>query len=305
MNIAYRHARTMGSLIALVSAAFATPAFAEMPASVRTMLDIAIASGSEGDIAAVAKIAKAANPADAAEIDALITAHKTQLAAVEEAKKREAGFFENWHGNGELGGFISTGNTSNRGLSAGLTLNKEGMRWRHKLRVLADYQRAEGVTTRDQQMATYEGNYKFSDKLYLFGLGMYERDEFQGFASRTTLSGGAGYSVVATDNVMLDIKAGPAWRRTDWLGIPNTSEFSGLGGADFTWQISPTLKLTDNAQALWGADNSTYSNIAAFTANLSGALSGRLSYSVRHETNPPPGNKSTDTITRATLVYGF
>lgn len=295
----------LAAVAAALVATVATPALAELPPSVRAMLDAAIASGNDTEIAAVAKFAKSTNPADAEEIDGLVSAHKAALAAADEAQKREAGFFENWHGNGELGGFLTTGNSETSGVSAGLSLDKEGIDWRHKIRVLADYQRSDGVTTRNQWMASYEPNYNLTARLYLFGLGMYEKDRFQGFSDRITFSGGAGYRVIDSDVMTLDLKAGPAWRRTEWIALPATSKLNGLAGADFLWHISPALDFTNNAQALWGDGNSTYSNTAALTAKLGGALSARLSYGVRHETNPPAGTDKTDTVTRAALVYGF
>lgn len=306
MSTASILARATATLaIAAPLALAASPALAELPAPARAMLDAAIVGGDAAEIAAVAKAAKAANPAHAAEVDGIVAAHQASIAAADEARKREAGMFEDWHGNGELGGFLTTGNSSTKGVSAGLHLTKDGLQWRHKLNVMADYQRAEGATTQNQQTASYEGNYKLSPRLYLFGLGMFERDKFQGFNSRFTVSGGAGYSVIANDTMTLDVKAGPAWRKTNWIGLPSTSKINALAGADFAWKVTPTVTFTDSAQALWGSGNTTYSNIAALTASLGGALSARLSYSVRHETNPPPGNEKTDTVTRATLVYGF
>lgn len=297
--------RAFAVLAVLTAATGTAPAMAELSAPVRAMLDAAFATGNDADIASVVKIAKSANPADAAEIDALVAAHNQSVAEAALAHKREAGFFEDWHGSGELGGSIATGNTESTGLSAGLILTKEGIKWSHKLRAAADYLRSDGVTTRNQWMASYEPNYNLSDRLFLFGLAMYEKDRFQGFNNRITGSAGVGYRVIVSDPLTLDVKAGPAWRRTNWLLEPDTSEIEGLAGADLVWHITPTIDFIDNAQALIGSDNSTYSNTASLTATLSGALSARLSFGVRHETNPPPGTENTDTITRATLVYGF
>ena len=37
--------------------------------------------------------------------------------------------------------------------------------------------------------------------------------------------------------------------------------------------------------------------------NLTGALSARASYDVRHDTDAPAGFEKTDTVTRVSLVY--
>ncbi|MPT48188.1 MAG: DUF481 domain-containing protein [Sphingobium sp.] len=281
------------------------PASAALPPEVQAMLDTAIAKGDKAKLEAVAEIAKATYPQDEAEIAAVVASYNAQQAAAAEEHKRQAGFFDNWKGTGEAGGFITTGNSSTKGVSAGLSLNKEGIDWRHKIRVQADYQRADGETTRNQWMASYEPNYQLSHNLYAYGLGMVERDKFQGFSNRLTASGGLGYRVIDNDSMTLDVKAGPAWRRTKWTVEPATETLNGLLGADFLWHVTPTIDFTNGTQMLWASDNSTYSNVSALTANLGGALSARLSYSWRRETSPPAGLKKTDTITRATLVYGF
>lgn len=280
-------------------------ATAALPADVRAMLDTAIAKGDTAKLEAVAEIAKATYPQDEAEITSLLAHYHSERAKAELAEKKQAGFFDNWKGAGELGGFITTGNSSTKGVSAGLSLNKEGIDWRHKIRVQADYQQADGETTRNQWMASYEPNYQLGNNLYIYGLGMVERDKFQGFSNRLTASGGLGYRVLDGDAMTLDVKAGPAWRRTKWTLEPTSETLNGLLGADFVWHVTPTVDFSNNSQILWASDNSTYSNISALTANLGGALSARLSYSWRRETSPPAGIKKTDTVTRATLVYGF
>ncbi|MEO9600485.1 DUF481 domain-containing protein [Parasphingorhabdus sp.] len=293
------------SILALM---VATPAQAALPGPVKAMIDTAIASKNDVDIQTVVKLAKATNPDDIAEIDALLTAYTTEkniLAAAELKAKQEAGFFTNWTGEGELGAFRSTGNSSNTGISGGVKLAKDAVKWRLKLRAFADYQRSNGITTREQFAASIEPNYKFNDRLYAYGLAQYERDRFQGFSSRYTLSGGLGYSVIAEDNMTLDVKAGPAWRKTNFTNGGSDSSIAGLAALDFGWQISDNLKLTENASATIASDSNTFASTTALDAKLIGTLSARFSYTVEHETNPPIGRIKTDTVSRATLVYGF
>ena len=170
---------------------------------------------------------------------------------------------------------------------------------------MADYQRSNGVTSRNQQLAALEVDNKITPRLFIYGLGQYERDRFQGFSSRTTLSGGLGYSVIHTDAVTLDVKAGPAWRSTDFITGVSQSRFSGLAGADFGWRISPALKVTEGVNMLVDSDNTTLSSLSAIDAKLGSGFSARLSYQVDYQSSPPIGIKKTDTLTRATLVYGF
>ena len=195
--------RVVDGLAILSLAAVPTVASAQLPEPVRAMIDAAIATGDEAKVRTVIDLARTTNPDDSAELDTILAGFETQLAANEaeeaaaqESEIRSAGLFENLSGQGELGAFMSSGNADNTGLSASLALTKDGINWRHKLAGRADYQRSEGVTTREQFLAAYEANYKFTDRLYAYALAQYERDRFQGFAARYSASGGLGYDVL-------------------------------------------------------------------------------------------------------------
>ena len=297
--------------LAACLAAMPTAAHAELPEPVRAMINAAIETGDEAKVRTVIDLARTTNPDDAAELDAMLAGFETRLAAAkaeEAAAKREeirsAGLFENWSGKGELGAFMSTGNAENTGVTASLGLTKEGINWRHKLRGRADYQRSEGVTTREQFLAAYEVNYKISDRLFAYALGQYERDRFQGFGARYSASGGLGYDVL-TDGPTLSVKAGPAWRRTELIAGGSTSNLAGLAAADFDWALSDTITFTQDANALVQSGSSTFVSDTGLQASISDALSVRLSYTVEHDTAPPAGAVKTDTLSRITVIYGF
>jgi len=305
-----------------VAASFSAPAAAALPDPVKAMIDTAIAAGNQQDVLAVVKIAKAANPDDVAEIDTMVAdynAKPAEQAAESLRQKQEAGLFKNWKGQGELGGFRSTGNTRNLGLSGGIKMAKDAVKWRLNFQARADYERSNGKTTRDQVTATIEPNYKFDTSLYAYGLAQFERDRFQGFTARYTLSGGLGYELVKSKDIRLAVKAGPALRITDFVNGDSRSSLAGLVGLDLDWTISDHLKFSQDAGGTWASDaqgftstvavfekgNTTLTATSALDAKLLGALSARLSYTIEHETNPPIGRAKTDTINRATLVYDF
>ena len=154
----------MKSVLPLTLALLATPAFAEpIPAAVEAMID---AAASPEERAVVAGIAKKTNPASAAEIDAKLSAINAAAAKAREEKLASQGFLDGWSGQGEAGGFISTGNTRNRGVAVGVSLTKESRSWKHALRGIVDYQEDNGVASRERYFAGYEGNWKFSSRAY-------------------------------------------------------------------------------------------------------------------------------------------
>jgi len=305
--------KTSLSLATVLALTIPDMAFAQLPDPVHALIDEAIAQKDDMAVETVISLAKKTNPEETAELDAILANYQqvrlTEKTAEEEAEKAaqyaENGLFQNWSGKGELGGFRSSGNTNNVGLTAGINLEKRSENWRHKVTALADFQRTNGVTTKEQFLFTYEPNFNISDRLFAYGLAQYERDRFQGFSSRIGLSGGLGYRFIDQKNISLSAKAGPAWRQTNFIGGGSDSSIAGLGSVDFDWQVAERLKFTQDADVYVQSGNSTIRSITGLEAGLSDALSARISYSVEYESNPPLGAVSTDTLTRFTIIYGF
>lgn len=300
----------------------AQPAHATLPDPVRAMIDAAIKTGDQGKVRTIAEIARTTNPDDIAEIDALVTVFETSLAArrtaeaeAKQAALRKASLLEHWNGRGEVGGFRATGNSSNTGITAALTLERQGIDWRHRVTGRADYQRANGVTTREQFMARYEPNVNVSDDFYVYALAQYERDRFQGFSGRYALSGGMGYQAIKAKDVQLAIKAGPAYRVTRFTDGREESRIAGLLALDFDWQITERLKLTQDtnavaetggaAVAIIDSRNTSIDLTTGLDATIAKSLKARISYAVEYDSNPPPGAVQTDTLSRVTLIYDF
>lgn len=283
----------------------AYPAAAALPDPVRAMIDAAFEDGEAATIDAVITLAKRTNPDDVPEIDAIRAEYDAARAQARAERLGTQGFFEGWSGEGELGFSQSTGNSDNISLAAGLALTREGHRWRHAFRAQADFQRSNGTTTREHFLVAIEPQYKINDRLFAYGLGQYERDRFQGYSARYTASGGLGYRVIDNDGMTLDLRAGPAWRQTELTTGGTDSALAGLASLDLQWDIADSLALRQRASALLESGTSTLTSETALETRLVGALSARLGYRVEYESDPPTGRKSTDTQTRATLVYGF
>jgi putative salt-induced outer membrane protein len=282
------------------------------PDPVGDMLAAAIASGKDGDVEAVAKLAKATNPDLAAEIDARVVAYraerqrlKDEAVAAERARLAASKFWQNWKGEGQIGASQSSGNTKSVGLSSGVALARKGIDWTHKMRAQADYQRTNGETSVERYLVELEPQYRINDRAFAFGLGRWEHDRILGYDTRWNLSGGLGYKVVDNKKMTLSLKGGPAFRQTDFVNGNADTELTALAGLDFGWQLSPTLRLTQVASTIIGEANGSTSSLTALNAKLTGALSARIAYSAQIDTSPPPGIESVDTQTRFTLVYGF
>ncbi|ATY31381.1 DUF481 domain-containing protein [Sphingomonas psychrotolerans] len=277
----------------------------QIPPTIKSMLDAAIASGSEGDVAVIVKYARTADPASADLVVKIATDWRNDRLAKANRLIREADFFDLIKGRAELGGYVSTGNSENVGFTAAIEVKREALEWRHKVRLQADYQESLGVLTRERYLAAYEPNWKFDDRAYMYGAAQYESDRFSGFYDRVSLSSGAGYSAIRSPAVKLDVELGPAYRLTRFIDDKRESNLAARGSVDFGWKLSRSISVTQNASAYVQEANSTVSSRSALLAKLFGPLSAQFSYTLQYESTPPIGRQTTDTTSRAALVVDF
>lgn len=307
----------------MLTACAAAPLAAQTPDAVGKLIDTALQSGDAAGLDAVVRYAKQAYPQSAEAIDAQVAAFRAANAvqaapapapapvvtAQAEAKTEQAEVEQaaaiKYSGEGELGAFTNTGNAPGIGLAAGLKLTAEGEDWRLGLLGRADYQETSNVVVREQYRVSAEPNYKFNERGYVYGLGQYEQDRFQGFHARYSLSGGVGYSLLTDENAKLSVKAGPAWRFTRLVTGTDESVLAGLASVDIKLKLTPTIQFTEAASAYVDEQRSTLFSVAALDSQLIGKLKARLSYTVQYESNPALGRAPTDTTSRLTLVYGF
>lgn len=277
----------------------------EIPSPIRAMLDAAIASGNPSEVAIVEKYARGAVPDSAKAISAVADSWRQDREAARTAQIRAAGPLDLWKGNAQIGGYLTTGNTENIGVTGALDLTRESLFWRHKFRVSADYQESLGLVSRERYQASYEPNFKFSPRGYVYGAAQYESDRFLGYDDRVSASVGAGYTAIKAPTATLNLELGPAFRHTSFTDATHERSLAARGSLDFDWKLSGAVSLTQNASAYVQHYNSTVTGTTALNAKLIGPLAAKLSYSVQYESMPPIGRVGTDTTSRASLVYSF
>jgi putative salt-induced outer membrane protein len=279
----------------------------EIPAPVRTMLEAAMASGSDSEMATVVKYARLAAPEAAAEINHITEEWRNRRYQAAQRRLREAEFLDLVKGRAELGAYLTQGNSRNAGITVAAEVRREGIEWRHKLKLQGDYQESLGIVTRERYLAAYEPNWKFDDRAYLYGAAQYERDYLSGFTDRVSLSTGGGYSAIRRSNMKLDLELGPAFRHTEFTDGDIESNLAARGSVDFDWKLNRSLSFRQTASAYLQMQdaNSTVSTKSALLARLIGPLSAQFSYTLQYESMPAANRKSTDTTSRAALVVDF
>lgn len=299
------------ALLLAVQAPAAEPA-GSLPEGVRAMIEAAIASGDAKAIETVIRFARETHSYAGGEIDEIRERWRLRVSEAE-AKQREqrqaaiadASMFDNWKGQVELGASRSTGRTSYLGLFGSLSLDREGIEWRHKVQARAELQEGRNVDDWERLLASWQPNYKLGDRLYAYGLTQFESDSKQGYDGRYTAGGGLGYGVLRGDKARLDVEGGPALRHIDPMTGSAYSTVAARASINLRWAVAPTLELKQTS-ALYLEEGDTNANfLTTLDARLIGPLKARLSYDVRYEDSIRSKGSNLDTLSRATLVYSF
>ena len=199
-------------------------------------------------------------------------------------------------------------------LYGGLKLDREGLKWRQHIVARADYQKSDGTTSVEKTNALWQPQYKLQDQLYLYGLGQYDHDRFLGLENRYTGGIGAGYGVVRSARLKVDVEAGPAYRHTDFTDRPDGLVFidepkqntvAGRGSFALEWKPNGNIQFQHRTAVFVESGDSSLVATTSLDSKLFGPLKARISYDVNYESNPIADARNLDTVSRAALVYSF
>ncbi|MEL8054563.1 MAG: DUF481 domain-containing protein [Pseudomonadota bacterium] len=242
---------------------------------------------------------------------AAISLMATAAAQEDEASK--------WTGEGSLSAGVTTGNTETTDLGLGLDLGREFGLWKVGIQASADYGETDGAETKNRIFLGANLDRQITDKLFGFGQLSYEVDEFSGFESRMFIGGGLGYEIFNSEALQWTVRGGPGLKIDEIEAILDTSttpvtvltpaeteeSFGATATSNWAYQFNENVGLTNDTNVLYAETSTQIGNITALTASLTDTLSARVSYEVRHDTDPVDGFEDTDTISRVSLVYGF
>ncbi|MEO0412625.1 MAG: DUF481 domain-containing protein [Pseudomonadota bacterium] len=227
--------------------------------------------------------------------------------AAEDAAKPLPSFFDlsSWTGDVSLGGSVLSGNTEELAVNAGLTMSRAVADWEYNFSLQGDYSRNNDVTTVQRLLSNFGTKWFAWERGYIFGLLDFELDQFQQFDWRLSEAVGVGYRVIDGDRMTWDLEGGPGARQTQLQTGGLQNEFIFVIGSDYDFLIRDGLSFFNDTDVFIGSDRTTFTNLAALTAQLTDSWSTRFSIRVRHDTSVPEGQVRTDTATRISVVYGF
>jgi len=210
-----------------------------------------------------------------------------------------------WHGEGEFGLAITSGNSNTETLNGRLKLiNNTGL-WRHTLGLEALFVSDSDATTAERYTFGYKADRKISDYDYLFGAFRYDNDRFSGFDFQSSLTVGYGRRLFEHSRSRLDIEAGAGYRFSETADGVNQNQVISRFYGDYEYKVSENALFSQSLLIESGSDNTFTESVTAFKVGFAEKLALKLSLTARNNSDTPVGTTSTDTISAASVVYSF
>lgn len=220
-----------------------------------------------------------------------------------------------WTGEGSFSASISQGDTNSTDLAAAIKLKHAHGPWSESVQFDGEYDKDDHQETENRIFGSFQVDYRFNPKWSALVYASAENDKYSGFGWRYFLGVGAGYDVIHSERADWVLQGGPgfkidhvrAYPATPPLTeeIPETVEESlGLAMASrFKYRLAEKISLSNDTGVVYAPLSTDIENTIAVTADLWGNLKVRLSYEIRHDTDPPPDTKQTNASTKVSLVY--
>jgi putative salt-induced outer membrane protein len=236
-----------------------------------------------------------------------------------------------WAGAGELGLAYARGNADSETFNAKVDLKKDDERWLYE--VNASVLRASGevdvieidgtpgrekVTNANRWQVGGKVGYKYTDRMYFFGSGRYDNDDFAPYEWQLIASAGVGYKFIDSEATKFTGEFGPGWRRTQPIDVlvtnPPPARLVGVdsegdailrGTLSYTHQLTASTSVVDEFLLESGSDNTFLQNDLGLKVQINESLALKTGLQVRHNTEAPGGVDKTDTLLTTNIVVGF
>lgn len=222
--------------------------------------------------------------------------------------------FAQWTAKAQAGVVAARGNTDSDSANVKFDVAREFVKWKQSVGFTGVYASDSAGTTGQRWEARGQSEYGFHKQGFWFGSARYEEDRFSGFEYQTTIGSGLGWHFFDDPITKLAAQIGVGYKLFETRAaladdgvtvIPAQREHDVIaqGSVDFDRQLTQTTRLLNKLLVEAGADNTFMQNDISLQVKIMSSLALALGYSVRYNTDPPPGFDTTDTLTTLNLVY--
>lgn len=208
-----------------------------------------------------------------------------------------------WNATSELGYVMTSGNSDTETLTAKFNASTEIDAWKHQITLGAMNSNSNDIQSSEKYLIEGQSDYTISERSYALGVITWEKDRFGSYDHSTSVALGAGYKAIDEDNMKLNFELAPGYRSIVDHNGNNTEDAIVRLAETFSWKLSDSSTLDQNLSSEYGESNTTTKFGISLTSQVSGALSTKLGYALKHNSDVPAGSRSVDREAVVTLVY--
>jgi len=221
-------------------------------------------------------------------------------AASAEDEKKSA-----WEGNVDVNALFTSGNSSQTSFGIGGKATYASGPFSHTVTGFADFNKSAGIKDRERFGGGYNLKFDFSERTFFTLDTILESNKFGAFRKRAAVAAGAGYRIKDTETLKWTIEGAPSVIYTKNIeGADYVSDFSAFARSNFEWNITSTTTFTNTTSAYLGG-RSILETKSAFEFQIWESITSKFSYDILYDKDAPADRKSTDTVARIGLSYGF
>lgn len=208
-------------------------------------------------------------------------------------------------GNVRLGYLATSGNTDSESGNARARIDYRTGKWTHTGTGGAIGSREEGDTTAESYELGARTNYDFNQYDFAFGRLAWRKDKFGGIDEQFSQTAGYGRRLLSTERHRWNVELGAGARQATRRDGESENEAILRLGSDYRLRFNDNTTLTADLGVESGADNTITEFEVALRSQLLSRFAFVGSYTIRYNTDVPPGSTSTDRYTALSLEYSF
>ncbi len=211
-----------------------------------------------------------------------------------------------WSGSGQLGFSMTSGNSDNESLTAGLLLERESEKWINNINLDVVRASSDGKDTAERYTLSTRNGYKLDHNDYIYNNTRYDKDNFSGFDYTLTTSFGWGHQFADSDDYKFSTEIGAGYK-IEALDADRTENTGAVIVAKLNYMraLTETVKFSELLLVESGSDNTFMQNDLGFKFKVNSQFSVKLAHQYRYNTDVAPGKVSYDSLVSANLVYDF
>jgi putative salt-induced outer membrane protein YdiY len=244
---------------------------------------------------------------------AAIRSSEAQAAYLAEIEKyRRPSLLDLWGGTADIGLSMARGNAETLAYNLGLKAARETKGDKTSVYATMLYSRnsttGEPQTTANAKRGGIRYNRNITGKIFAFGTGDFESDEFQDLDLRVVLGGGLGWQAKQTDRMTFSLFGGGSFNREYFAADLTRSSGEILIGQEFAYKLLKRMSIDENVTFFPNLSQSgeyRFNFDTTVATEISSWLAWQIMLSDRYLSNPVQGAKSNDFILSMGLRFRF